>query len=189
MLWTAHHRGWVSVVAGLLLNGLIPGTGLAEPAAWHDPNLVADLSYGIYCNRPPDSLSVDEDTIKGAVGRYSANPTLVRKTQTIPAIDDLLFGVIGREQPPSAANVTIVVDHPPLGPEGNTRESWVTQMNGNHPTFHGYYFDLIDGNPVGAWTITGTRGRKTLFKVQFDVVRPTTVDVAEQKLCELGQVS
>ena len=48
MLWTAHHRGWVSVVAGLLLNGLIPGTGLAEPAAWHDPNLVADLSYGIY---------------------------------------------------------------------------------------------------------------------------------------------
>lgn len=159
------------------------GAAHADPAVWHDPKLVTDISFGIFCQRPADYVTKDADTVKGSVERHLSNPVQLKHTQTIPAIDGLLFGVMGREDPSSASEVIIVVEHPPLGPSGATRESWTTEMQGNRTTFHGYYLGLSDGNPIGDWTITATRGDKTLFSVEFQLVKPGKSDRTESKAC------
>ncbi len=91
---------------------------------------MTDISFGIFCQRPADYVTKDADTVKGSVERHLANPAQLKQTQTIPAIDGLLFGVMGREDPSSASEVIIVVEHPPLGRSGATRESWTTEMQG-----------------------------------------------------------
>lgn len=141
------------------------------------------ISFGIFCQRPADYVTKDADTVKGSVERHLANPVQLKQTQTIPAIDGLLFGVMGREDPSSAAEVTITVEHPPLGPDNTTDESWTTKMQGSRTTFHGYYLGLGDGNLIGDWTITATRGDKTLFSVEFQLVKPGTSDRIESKAC------
>jgi hypothetical protein len=128
-------------------------------------------------------------TIKGTVDRYSANPVLLTETQTIPALDGLMFGVMGRESPPSPADVIITVDHPPLGPQRTRQESWKTQMQGRHSTFHGYYLGQSDGNPRGRWTITGTRAGLKLFSIEFEVVSPTAADRELMAACLAAQLS
>jgi Domain of unknown function (DUF3859) len=150
----------------------LTGVALAKPTASHDPALISDFRVGVFCS-PDETYTTDaRGTIKGSVERYHRSPRLVWETQTIPAIDHILFGVEGRETPASHAIVTITVRHPPLGPGRVKVESWETQMTGAHTTFHGYEIGLSDGNPKGKWTITGTRGTKTLFQAEFQVVRP-----------------
>lgn len=178
-------RALIAVV-GLCLSA---AQAQAEPTASFDPNRVTEVNYGIFCERPPAKASADQDTIKGSVERYSTNPALWSETQTIPAVDGLLFGVLGREDPDSGFPVTIVVDHPPLGPSGTTTESWDTEMHGDHVTFHGYYLGLGDGNPVGRWTITALRGGRELFAVEFDVVKATRADRKAYANCATRIVS
>lgn len=178
--------GTVIAVVGVCLAA---AEGHADPAARHDAGRVADVSFGIFCDRPPATASTDKDTIKGTVERYAANPTLWRKTQVIPAVDGLLFGVLGREDPNSGAPVTIVVDHPPLGPRGTTRESWETEMHSNRITFHGYYLGLSDGSPVGDWTMTALREGRELFAVEFEVVKATRADRKGYANCASKPVS
>ena len=168
---------------------LVATQGKADLSTRHDPRKITDLSYGIFCERPPTKASTDEDTIKGSVERYSSNPVLWQKTQAIPAVDGLLFGVLGRETTDTDAAVTIVVDHPPLGTHGNTRESWETDMHRDHITFHGYYFGLSDGSPVGNWTITAIRGGQELFVVEFEVVKATRSDRKNYANCANKVVS
>jgi len=177
-------RAIVTVAAACLATDLH-----ADPAARFDAKRVAEVSFGIFCERPPATASTDKDTIKGTVERYASNPALWDKTQTIPAVDGLLFGVLGREDPSSSAPVTIVVDHPPLGSRRTTRESWETEMQGDRITFHGYYLGLSDGSPVGDWTITAIRGGRELFAVEFEVVKATRADRKAYANCATKPVS
>ena len=100
-----------------------------------------------------------------------------------------MFGVLLRYRPRSEAEVTIRVDHPPLGPNWKSRESWKGVWSSDEVLFHSYTLDLGDGDPKGLWTITGTREGRHLFQVEFDVTYPTPAALAEKKLCNVKQVS
>ena len=127
--------------------------------------------------------------MSGTIDRHDEMPALVRQTQTIPAIDGMMFGVALRYDPPSGADISITVYHPPLGADGTRRESWNTIWDSEERTLHGYRLGLVDGSPVGKWTITGVRENRLLFRVEFDVTHPTPASLTEQKQCKLKQVS
>lgn len=150
----------------------------APPTAWHDPDKISDFRVGIFCKEGRIVASAANQTIKGSVDRFANKKRVpfARATQRIPAVDQLLFGVEGRETPPSPDVVTITVKHPALGPQKVVRESWTTNMEGNRVTFHGYYLGLADGNPEGQWTIEGTRAGELLFEAKFNVVPPRQGD-------------
>lgn len=155
----------------------------AEPTSTYDPDRIADFSVGIFC--PPEKSHKTEahDTIPGEISRYEDSPVPVRKTQTVPAIDGISFGIEGRESQASPADVTIVVDHPAMGSDLVTSESWTTQMEAQRITFHGYFLGLSDGNPNGRWTITGVRDGQVLFRTEFDVVSVKTLDSSQENPC------
>lgn len=142
----------------------------AQTLAEHNSKRIAELHVGIFCKFDETlSAGAAPNTIKGTVENFDSSLALVEETQTIPAVDRLYFGVLGREKTENGT-ITIKVTHPPLGPEGTTVESWETKMSTSELTMHAYYFGLSDGDPVGRWTITGKSGGTKLFYVEFDVV-------------------
>lgn len=152
---------WLSVCAGPVL---------ADQSASYDSKRIASMEVGIFCRGEVGaSQSAESGTIKGTVERLDGNPPLVKKTRTVPAIDQITFGVEAQEAVENGV-VTITVTHPPLGAGRVTTEQWETQMDTGRSTVHSYYLGLSDGNPVGRWTIVGSVGSRTLFQAEFDVV-------------------
>ncbi len=115
------------------------------------------------------SRSDAPSTIKGTVERMDSLPTLAVKTQVVPAIDQIMFGVQANERFENGT-VTITVNHPPLGSHRVVTESWDTEMETSGQTVHAYYLGLSDGDPVGRWSIVATVGNRKLFMAEFDVV-------------------
>ena len=154
----------------LCLSFLAAPFASAEPSATYNTKRIAEFAVGIFCkDKEKVRDSSGADTIKGTIERYDATPLLGEETQTVPAIERILFGVLAREKSENGT-VVIKVTHPPLGAGGVTTESWETSMSPNEQTMHAYYLGLSDGNPVGRWTITGTSGSIRLFYAEFDVV-------------------
>ena len=148
---------------------LLAGTAYANPNAGYDPNRILSMQTGIFCRDGVTATPEAADTIKGTVERLDRNPVLVMETTSVPAIDQIMFGVEVRETVENGI-VTITVTHPPLGPEGRTSESWETQLDPDGTTVHSYYLGLSDGNPVGRWRIVGSARGRILFEAAFDVV-------------------
>lgn len=143
---------------------------LADQGATYDSRRIARMEVGIFCRGEVGATqSAEAGTIKGTVERLDGTPPLVKKTRTVPAIDQITFGVEAQEAVENGV-VTITVTHPPLGAGRVTTERWETQMDPSRPTVHSYYLGLSDGNPVGRWTIVGSVGKRTLFSAEFDVV-------------------
>lgn len=164
---SAAGKGMLFAVASL---ALAAGHAFAGPSAGYDGKRIASMDVGIFCRDGVGaSRSEESDTIKGTVDRLDRNPTLVKQTQAIPAIDQIMFGVEAREALENGV-VTITVTHPPLGRDRVTSESWETQMDPSATTVHSYYLGLSDGNPVGRWSIVGTARGRLLFEAEFDVV-------------------
>ena len=101
---------WFLALAMLSLNGLMANAGRADPLVSHDPNKVTDLTFGIFCASKPDCSTTEKDTISGSISRHDYTPRMLRRTQTIPAIDGLMFGVMLRFQPPSDTGFLLRVD-------------------------------------------------------------------------------
>ena len=111
---------WLAVCAGPLL---------ADQGASYDSRRIASMEVGIFCRGEVGaSPSPESGTIKGTVERLDGNPPLVKKTRTVPAIDQITFGVEAQEAVENGV-VTITVTHPPLGPGRVTTERWETQMD------------------------------------------------------------
>ena len=180
---------WFLALAMLSLNGLMANAGRADPLVSHDPNKVTDLTFGIFCASKPDCSTTEKDTISGSISRHDDTPRMLRRTQTIPAIDGLMFGVMLRFQPPSDTGFLLTVDHPPLGPNRKMHESWKSVWESNRTTFYTYQLGLGVGPPAGTWTISASRGGYHLFSVEFEVVLPTPANLTELKQCAIKQVS
>lgn len=158
------------MASAVLWLALAAGNAFAGPSVTYDAKRIASMDVGIFCRDGVGASRSDESgTIKGTVERLDRNPTLAKQTRTIPAIDQIMFGVEAREAKENGV-VTITVTHPPLGRDRVTSESWETQMDPSGTTVHSYYLGLSDGNPVGRWSIVATARGRVLFEAEFDVV-------------------
>ena len=159
----------VSIIAALFLIGLLPAKGRSDPAAWHDPVLITDFTFGIFCYPPAKAIPNGDKSIEPIPKAQADIPVLLRETRSIPAIDGLLFGIMARERTATEANETIILDHPPLGAESATQEIWTTRIESDRSTFQGYFLRFSEGNPEGRWVFTALRDNRMLIQVQFDV--------------------
>ncbi|HQU67811.1 MAG TPA: DUF3859 domain-containing protein [Albidovulum sp.] len=154
----------------------LSSSAAAEAQVWFDPKLVTDVRIGIFCSPDSPYLSSSPDTTKGTTERYSKNPVLVSKTQTIPAINRIMFGIETRQLFRSLPKVMVTIRHPPIGPSRARTERWESWPDDNQITSDGYILDPADGDLTGIWTISGTRGSEEVFRVAFKVVKPKKGD-------------
>ena len=104
------------------------------------------------------------------------DPPFVSASRIVPATLGVGFGVKAQSEAPAGlSGVLLEVLHPPMGPEGQTRQSFFTSMSGQSPSITFYQFDHPYELVTGQWTIRAYSGEVALLSVTFEVVDPRSV--------------
>ena len=181
------------LIAGLAALCLAGTALLAEPQAGApvrvNPDMIAELVYGVYCATDPIRTEEAPETASGVVNIVPAVPEIRAAQVIVPAALDIGFGVLSRA-PAGVVHdpVTITVTHPPFPNSGIEVERWLTQLDGEGFNLTGFSFDLPDELVLGTWTFTAEAGGTELFHVTFEVVPP---ELAPDVLagCQMGFTS
>lgn len=150
----------------------MPAVCQASPS-WHHPYRVSHLQPVILCGKEVLGEEVAPDTISGYTMLIDVPDAFVQ-TQRIPAFDGVHFGILIAIVEESDTYATITVEHPPMGQQRATRESWQAELDAGGVSWNGYQVFLVDGNPIGTWTFTVTTPNDVIAKTTFEVFEPQT---------------
>ena len=134
---------------------------------------ITDIQAGVICPPPITGTVAAPDTVAGTTHVIDIEPSFVAQTHIVPAVIGLGFGVKSRTtQDGGLAGVTMVVTHPPMGPDKTTTQSFTTRINDNSASLSFYQFDYAYELLVGEWEMTAWLDERILYQVNFDVVAP-----------------
>ena len=155
-----------------LLAGLA-GPATAQVAKSAD---LESLQAGVVC--PPESVGYREapGTITGRAYIIDEIPDFVAETHIVPAVIGVGFGVKLQGVPDlPTESVTVILRHPPMGPNGVTRQEYSSSVSGEGPTFSFFQFDYPYELVQGRWSFEARRGDQLLYRAFFEVVAPQEV--------------
>ena len=147
---------------------LIAQSGFAETRA---PG-ASTFSFGIYCAEEGLEQVEAEDTISGVVNLLPYTPEFVRRTPVIPARLGIGFGVHVTVLPEFAGTAVIETTHPPMGPNGVTVETWVTDFTADRVSHNGFTFEHDYELVQGDWSISASINGRLIYHVDFTIVDP-----------------
>jgi hypothetical protein len=177
---------------------VILGFGLATPALPQetasrdvrvDPDLIAELVFGVYCAEEPIRTEDAPETASGVINIVRDLPEIRFAQTVVPAALDIGFGVLSRAPAGMVHDpVTITVTHPPFPGSGIEVERWITRLGWEEFNLTGFSFDVPEELVLGTWTFEAHAGDRELFRVMFEVVPP---DMAASVLaaCQMGFTS
>lgn len=149
----------------------------AEPALRLGPGVV-ELTRGLICAPPEGGRRDAPDTASGWI-HVPDQPIEIRvEGTTAPALLGTGFGVryvleAGASPVPVPVRYTVI--HPPLPPDGMTRQSWESLVMPGMPEQVFFQFDIADELQPGHWNFTAESGATELFHAAFDIVPAETV--------------
>jgi len=161
------------LIAALFCAPALPLT--AEPDLRLGPG-VGNLTRGLICAPPEGGRRDAPDTASGWI-HVPDQPIEIRvESTTAPALLGTGFGVRYVLQGGAfPVPVRYTVTHPPLPPEGVTRQSWESLVMPGMPEQVFFQFDIEEELQPGRWSFTAHSGATELFHAGFDVVPPETV--------------
>jgi hypothetical protein len=165
------------------------GVPAPEDGVRVDPDLIAELVYGIYCAEEPIRTEEAPETASGVINIVPGLPRIRFAQQVVPAALDIGFGVLSRAPDGMVHDeVTITVTHPPFPGSGIEVERWTTRLGWEEFNLTGFSFDMPEELVTGPWTFTATAQGRELFHVAFEVVPP---ELAAPVLaeCQMGFTS
>ena len=154
-----------------------------------NPDLIAELVYGIYCAEEPVRTEEAPEPASGVINIVPDLPRIRFAQTVVPAAIDIGFGVLSRPAEGLVLDpVTITVTHPPFPESGIEVERWVTRFDWEDFNLTGFSFDVPGELVLGTWTFTAHAAGVELFHVAFEVVPP---DLAAGVLaeCQMGFTS
>lgn len=132
----------------------------------------ARFDYGFFCALEPIAIEEASDTVSGTVTIVADEPVFLAPGPRVPAQLGIGFGVIIQPLPQYAGPVTITVQHPPLGPNGVTRQSWQANLFAEESTYLGFTFEQQYEVVRGPWTLSAQSHGRPIYSVSFDVMDP-----------------
>ena len=156
------------ILSTIFAFALAPGLALAAPST---PG-VAEFDYGYFCALEPVDEGVAEGTISGTVAYVEGPPPFISRGSLVPARIGVGFGVHVRVLPEYEGMVTVHVEHPPMGPDGVTRQVWVTDLSADEQEYLGYSFDHSYELVTGPWRMTATANGRVIYDASFEVLDP-----------------
>lgn len=132
----------------------------------------AEFAYGYFCAPEPVASQEAQDTVSGDVSLVAALPRFIGTGPQVPAQIGIGFGVKIRVQPGFSGPVTVVSEHPPMGPNGVNRQSWQTVFSDTETHYAGYSFEHAYEVLQGTWTLSAQSNGRQIYRVSFDVVAP-----------------
>lgn len=170
----------IAARAALVLT-LLPLPLLAQGQGDVVSPLIGRMEAGILCAPPATGTQEAPGTIAGQTNLVDVVPPFVSRSRQVPAALGVGFGVKSAAKGAPLDVVTIVVTHPPMGPEGVTRQeytSWITsaEIAATEGLSASYYHLEYDYEMVlGDWTFSALLGDEVLWSVAFEVVPPGAV--------------
>lgn len=128
------------------------------------------IDYGYFCALEPVDEGVAEGTISGTVSFVSGPPPFLRHGALVPAQIGIGFGVHVEPRLDFAGPVTVIIEHPPMGPDGVTRQTWDTQLSPGDTDYLGYSFDLDYELVTGPWRMSAESNGRLVYAVEFEVL-------------------
>ncbi|KPQ07698.1 MAG: protein of unknown function containing DUF3859 domain [Rhodobacteraceae bacterium HLUCCA12] len=159
------------LAALFLALAVAPAPALSEPPLRLSAQ-VESVTRGLICAPPEGGRRPAPDTAAGWIHVPDVAIEIRAEGTTAPARLGTGFGLrfvlAGQEPVP----VRYVVTHPPMPPEGITRQSWhaMVQPGVGEQVF--FQFDTEDELQPGDWTIAAFSGEDELFHAGFEVVLP-----------------
>jgi len=134
---------------------------------------VAAFDYGYFCALDPVEEQASPDTVSGTVQLVADLPTFIARDLNVPAQVGVGFGVHVQTLPQFAGQVTVTSEHPPMGPNGVTRQSWVTDLSATEQNYVGYSFEYDYELLPGLWTLSAQANGRMLYSITFNILPPT----------------
>ena len=145
----------------------------ATPAAAEvAPGAARSVTQGVHCRVETLESRPAEGTIAGSIDTYAETPPLRWLTATVPAARGVSFGLHVVVPPAFAGQVRFEVEHPPMGPDGVTVETWTSVVPPDDTHYTGFHFEHDYELVTGPWILRGWSGGTMLYEARFDVVAP-----------------
>ncbi|QBY02301.1 DUF3859 domain-containing protein [Rhodophyticola sp. CCM32] len=137
---------------------------------------IARLEYGVYCAQEPDATEEAPGTAAGVVNLVSEIPAIRWPQFQVPADIGIGFGVIIETGDDRVLDpVIITVTHPPFPDSGIEVEQWLTRIDGQSPSLHGFSFEYEAERVPGDWTFSASYKGQELYHVTFQVLPGTAM--------------
>lgn len=133
------------------------------------------FDYGPFCAIETVDHQVAEDTISGVLNLVETTPTLYSHGPLVPAQIGIGFGVLIDVAPDFAGPATVVTTHPPMGPNGVTRQTWTTDYVTGDTSYNGFTFEYDYELVKGPWSISASNNGRLIYEAYFTVVDPMTL--------------
>lgn len=134
-----------------------------------DPMILID--HGVICHITRDGSRPAPDTVMGEINLIDQTRDMDVTTRVVPAKIGISFGIKFAVQPVAGdRDVRVIVTHPPMGPDGVTRESWITALSAGHGSLNLFTFEFPYELVTGDWTMAIEHEGVLLMEQQFQVV-------------------
>ena len=137
--------------------------------------VLSHFEAGILCAQEVIGTSPAPDTVAGITNIIENDPPFVSNGRQVPAVLGVGFGVKAQSAGIDYPEVTMVLTHPPMGPEGMTRQSYTTSIGTADTSISFYQLEYDYELVIGHWTFTAMAAGKVLYSAGFDVVDPRQV--------------
>lgn len=129
-----------------------------------------EFAYGYFCRLPPVGEGEAAGTVSGTVVFVEGPPVFQGYGPEVPAQLGVGFGVHVTVRPGFSGAATLTVEHPPMGPEGVTRQTWVKAFEPGVVNYTGYVFDHGYEILRGPWRMRAEINGRLMYDVAFEVV-------------------
>lgn len=132
------------------------------------------LDWGLFCQVDRLGSEPAPETLSGTVHLIDGTQRPVRQTQLIPGLLGRGFGTVVSLPPGRRLPLPVMVEvlHPPMGPDGITRQAWPSILGSSGPTVSTWSFDLPAEVVPGDWRFRMLAGREVLLEIPFRVSLP-----------------
>ncbi len=136
---------------------------------------IAAFEAGIICAPEVTGTLPAPDTVAGVTNIVDGPVEFVSRGRNVPAVLGMGFGARAQAKSKDLYAVTVVVTHPPMGAQSQTRQSYQTVVRADQKSVTLYQFDFDYELVPGPWVIEAYDGDVLLYRANFNVVVPSLV--------------
>ncbi len=142
------------------------GSAHAAPAL---PGVVK-IEYGYFCALEAVGEREAQDTVSGVVRQVDGAPQFIEYGSLVPAVIGVGFGVYVQVEPQYEGVVIAITENPPMGPNGQTRQSFTTTLSSDEQSYVGFAFEHEYELVTGPWRMSAELNGRVIYSVDFQVV-------------------
>lgn len=136
---------------------------------------VIDAEQGLFCAVREGELIPQPDTESGFVNITDEPLEMVARGDLVPGVLGMGMGVRFVLDAPNPRELTYVTQHPPMGADNWTRQTWSSTVQPGFVETVFYQFDYAYEVLIGDWELSAYDGDTLVYSARFRVTDPALV--------------